>query len=300
MGNQSPFEKAETYGLTQPEVIILYNVAGWFNGTKFDVHDQKYSIGTEYEPTLRQLTGDQWEPDWDEEHERLIQRGLFKSENRDENIYLAGRRCNWAPTENCMQIIEDIFADREELYPTWVLDEHTRPPTFRDGNELMEHRKGVLASKHLFGSLERVLTVDAYPRHIAQLPDLRLGGAGESLARVEVLTHHRNTETWEQKFKKWRGKRAGPTVWIYENRANMVRFWNYFIDHGLIDLDGGRFGGRPENWSPKRVNDRLRRSREGRPNYSSHDVVWTIPGVIEASRIDAFELFKDNRITFRS
>jgi len=80
----------------------------------------------------------------------------------------------------------------------------------------------------------------------------------------------------------------------------MVRFWNYFIDHGLIDLDGGRFGGRPENWSPKRVNDRLRRSREGRPNYSSHDVVWTIPGVIEASRIDAFELFKDNRITFRS
>jgi hypothetical protein len=74
-----------------------------------------------------------------------------------------------------------------------------------------------------------------------------------------------------------------PTVWIYENRENMVRFWNHLIDNGLIDLDG----------------DRLRRSRKGVPNYSSHDVVWTIPGV-GGDLVDAFKLFKDNHITFRS
>ncbi|MUW13269.1 hypothetical protein GJ633_00360 [Halorubrum sp. CBA1125] len=301
MAKRDPFDKAQTYNLSRAEVIILFKVAAWFNGMTFEVHDHQCSISTDYEPTLRQLCGEHWEPGFDEAHDRLIQRELFKSENRGENVYIAGRRCRWAPTENCMQIIEHIFSDQEKIYPDWVLDEHTRPPTFRDGSELLQHRKGVLASKHLFGGLERVSGVDVYPRiNLPQRPDLRLFGHGEQLARVEVLSNHRNTDTWENKFTKWRSEKAGPTVWIFENRENMVRFWNHLISCGLIDLDGGRFGGRVKNWSPRRVNDRLRRSREGTPNYDSHDVVWTIPGVVGGGRIDAFELFKDNRITFRS
>ena len=63
-----------------------------------------------------------------------------------------------------MQIIEHIFSEDERLYPAWVLDEHTRPPTFRDGSELMQHRKGVFASKHLSGGLERMSGVDTSPR----------------------------------------------------------------------------------------------------------------------------------------
>jgi len=301
MANRTAFEKAKTYGLQRNEVIPLFFVAAWFNGVARSVHDRPISIATEYEPTLRQLCGDDWEPSFDQAHERLIERGLFKSQTRDEDVYIAGRRCQWAPTQNCMQIIEHIFSDQDQIYPDWILDEHTRPPTFRDGSELMEHRKGVLASKHLFGTLERVTGVDTYPRvDLPQRPDLRLWGHGNQLARVEVLTSHRNTETWEQKFEAWRGQKAGPTIWLYENRTHMVRFWNHLIDHGLIDLDGGRFGGRPKNWSPKRVNDRLRRSREGVPDYTSHDVVWTIPAVVSANRVDAFELFRDNRITFSS
>jgi len=62
----------------------------------------------------------------------------------------------------------------------------------------------------------------------------------------------------------------------------------------------GQFGGRPSNWSPKRVNDRLRRSREGRPNYDSHDVVWTIAGVVDATRIRAFRLLEENNIILQS
>lgn len=301
MADRTPVEKAQTYGLEPSDVGILYYATAWFNGKTVSVHDRPVSIADAFEPSLRQLLGDDWEPHFDQAHERLIKRGLFKTQSRDENVYIAGRRCQWAPTQDCMQIIEHIFSEVEKLHPSWVLDEHTRPPTFRDGSELLEHRKGVLASKRLFGGLERVSGVDTYPQiDIAQRPDLRLFGHGEQLARVEVLTNHRNTDTWEKKFSKWRSEQAGPTVWIYENRENMVRFWNYLITHGLIDLDGGRFGGRVKNWSPQRVNDRLRRSREGRPDYDSHDVVWTIPGVVDGSRFDAFELFRDYNIILHS
>lgn len=297
MEKRTPFEKAQTYGLEPADVYILSHVTAWFNGKKYRIHDRPISIATEYEPTLRQLCGDDWKSSFDEAHERLIERGLFKSEKRDENVYVAGRRCRWAPTENCMQIIERIFSDQEQIYPAWVLDEHTRPPTFRDGSELLEHRKGVLASKHLFGSLERVHGVDTYPRiNLPQRPDLRLWKHGDQLARVEVLTNHRNSDSWETKFEKWRLEEAGPTIWIYENRENMIRFWNHLINKGLIDLDGGRFGGRAKNWSPLRVNDRLRRSRKGPMDYESHDVVWTIPGVIGGDTVDAFELLRDNNI----
>ena len=55
-------------------------------------------------------------------------------------------------------------------------------------------------------------------------PDLRLIGNGEQLARVEVLSNHRNTTTWEKKFTRWRSEKAGPTVWIYETRENIGRF----------------------------------------------------------------------------
>jgi hypothetical protein len=308
MSNRTVFDKGKAYDLTVEEVIILSKVAAWFNGLTLQLHGDPVSIGNEYEPTLRQLCKDVWGDGYNAAHERLINRGLFKSADRGEDIYIAGRRCRWVPTEKCMEVIEDIFSETENLYPSWVLDEHTRPPTFRDGNELMEHRKGVLASRFLFKQCERVYSVDTYPDYdVHHLPDLRLSGAGEQLARVEVLTHHRNRETWEGKFNKWRGPKAGPTIWIYENRENMVRFWNHLVDSGLFTLDGGRFGGEPNNWSPRRVNDRLRRSRNGiaagensSPTYSSHDAVWTIPGVLKAGRVEAFEFLNRNNIILQS
>lgn len=302
MGKRTPVEKAQTCGLTEDAVSILFYITGWFNGKAVTVHDKSVTIAIEHEPTLQQLIGDDWKPHYDEVHEHLTDRGLFKSEGREEDVYIAGRRCRWVPTQECMQIIEHIFSGEDLLYPEWVLDEHTRPPTFRDGNELMEHRKGVLAAKHLFNNLTRVTGIDTYPRvDLPQRPDLRLWGrGGDQLARVEVLTDHRNTDTWVQKFEKWRIKEAGPTIWLFENRKHMIRFWNHLINERIIDLDGGRFGGQPTNWSPRRVNDRLRRSREGVPEYNSHDVVWTIPGVVDGDRVDAFELFKANNITFRS
>ena len=185
MAERSPYQKAKTYGLERPDVIILFYVAAWFCGKQRTVHDSPLTIATAYEPTLRQLVGDDWEPHFDEAHDRLIERGLFKSKERDENTYIAGRRCRWAPTQDCLQVIEHIFSEEEKLYPEWVLDEHTRPPTFRDGSELLQHRKGVLASRHLFNGLERVTLVDTYPRvNLPQRPDLRLFRTGDQIAVV--------------------------------------------------------------------------------------------------------------------
>lgn len=301
MSSWTPVDRANRYGLKKPAVILLFYVTAWFNNKSIAVHDRTAMVATDYEPTLRQLCGDDWKPAFDDVHDHLIDRGLFKSADRDEDVYVAGQRCRWVPTEDCLQIIEYIFKDEEQLYPDWILDEHPRPPTFRDGSELLEHRKGAMAAKHLFGNLERITSVDTYPRiDVPQRPDLRLSSHGDQLARVEVLTNHRNSDSWESKFETWSVKEAGPTIWLYENRENMVRFWNHLIDHDLLDLDGGRFGGRPQNWSPRRVNDRLRRSRTGRPNYTSHDAVWTIPGVATGDHVDAFELLKRNNIILQS
>jgi len=297
----TPWERAKRYGLEKPAVVILFYVTVWFNDHTRVIHDRPARISTDYEPTLRQLCGDDWQPGYDDVHERLIDRGLLKSDARDEDIRIAGRRCRWTPTDDAFEIIEYLFHDEEDIHPEWVLDEHPGPPTFRDGSELMEHRKGVMAAQHLFGSLERVVTTDTYPRvNLPQRPDIRLSGHGEQLARVEVLTDHNNTDSWETKFDAWKHPNAGATIWIFENRDHMISFWNHLLTQGLVELDGGRFGGRASNWSPRRVNDRLRRSREGPIPYKSHDISWTIPGVLEGSRVDAFEMLKRNNIILQS
>ncbi len=38
MGNRSPFEIGQTFGLSDPEVRILYKLACWFNELTFEIH----------------------------------------------------------------------------------------------------------------------------------------------------------------------------------------------------------------------------------------------------------------------
>jgi len=76
----------------------------------------------------------------------------------------------------------------------------------------------------------------------------------------------------------------------------MVRFVNHFVRQKWIELDNGLFGGNPSNWSPERVNDRLRRSRNGRQEYHSHDVVTTILSLLEADPVQTHEFAKANNI----
>jgi len=115
MGN--PLDKAKKYSLNRTEVTILFYVTAWFSGVTFDIHGNKCSIASAHEPTLRQLCEEEWESGFDKAHDCLTERGLFKTEKRDENVYIAGRRCAWAPKGNCMTIIEDIFSQEEQLYP---------------------------------------------------------------------------------------------------------------------------------------------------------------------------------------
>ena len=82
MAKRTPVEKAQTYGLNLPEVVILFSVTACFNGKTVSVHDRPTSIATAYEPPLRQLCGDEWEPYFDQAHERLIERALIASRLR--------------------------------------------------------------------------------------------------------------------------------------------------------------------------------------------------------------------------
>jgi len=301
MSSRSVYDKAQSFNLSREQVILLYRIAYWFNGRPLEFLNRHRSIGSAYEPTLRQLCGPTWEPEFDEAHDELIRRKFLKTQSRDENIYVAGRPCRWLPTVDSMKVIQHIFADETDLYPDWVLDEHKRPPTFRDGNELLEHRKGTMAARHLFTQLERCSSADVYPRvDIPHRPDLRLWGHGGQLARVEVLTDHNDRESWKEKFIHWTQPTAGATIWVFPNRSTMVTFWNHMLTHTTLELDGGRFGGEANNWSPRRVNDRLRRTRNSPAEYNTIDTCWTIGGLIEADTVDAFEFLKRNNIILSS
>jgi hypothetical protein len=143
---------------------------------------------------------------------------------------------------------------------------------------------------------------ERYPRvNSPERPDSLLWGTqAKPLAQVEVLTEHGNSDTWEQKFGAWGPDQPWPTIWLFENRPAMIKFWNHLVRNGLIELDGGRFDGRTrekkKRWSPVRVNDRLDRSRDGPQNYESHDVCWTIPGMLQADIVEINEWAKERNI----
>ncbi len=301
MATESPFERAERIGLSRKEVHILYCVAAWFSGKIFEVESRR-SIATHHEPTLRQLcaAADLWGDGYDQVLQGMIDRGLFKTESRNENIYIAGRRCDWLPTQNCMKIIESVFRYEDNLYPNWATEDHSRPPTFRDGNELMPHRKGVYVAAKSFMRYNGVdgLSVDYYPRvNVPERPDLRVyGNRDVPLAKVEMLTNHGDRESWERKFDAWSSPKDWTTFWVHENRAGMIQFWNHLVRHGLIELDGGLFSQPAEKWPPVRVNDRLKRSRTGRMDYSSNDFSWTLPGLLQADVVDLHEWVKKYNI----
>ncbi len=296
MASRTPAEKAKSLGISQHEGQILVYVAHWFNGHSVSFESGGGSIGTTYEPTLERLAKKRWSPAHGKAYKKLIERGFFKSDT-----YIAGRRCRWAPTEKCMQAIEHILSDMENLYPDWMLDEHPRPPTFRDGSELMEHRKGTMAAYNSFMSLERCSGADVYPRiSLPQRPDLRLFSWSDELAYVEVLTDHGNRESWETKFEAWSQRTSPPTLWIFPNRRLAVDFFNHLHRHGYIRLSRGEFGGQKTNWSPKRINGRLRRSHTGNGKHDSVHACWTIAGLIEAKRFDVFEFAQENNIILQS
>ena len=41
---RTPVEKAHTYGLEPPEVVIIFHVTAWFNKKTGSVHDRPISI----------------------------------------------------------------------------------------------------------------------------------------------------------------------------------------------------------------------------------------------------------------
>lgn len=313
MATPSPLRRAKKYGYERPHVEILYAIAAWFNSFPFEISGSKHRIGTHYEPSLQDLVASNSNFSWTDAHEQahqsMIRSGVFKSKERDEWPYVAGRLCRWSPTVNGMRIIEDVLAEVSDIEPFWKQDHHRRPPLYRDGNELLTHRKGSLVAFRSFNSLPYISGVALYPRiHYGdEVPDGRIFHENHEsgfVARFEVITNHNNRDTWVAKRKTWAGPNGEPTIWIFENRTIMVRFFNHLHQHedlietsASLDLHGGTFDGDPNNWAAKKVNDRLLRSwsKLSSTNYSD-DAVWTLPGLLRADSVDVHEWANKNNL----
>lgn len=303
MANKSPLQRAKLYDLEERHVDVLLTVTVWLNSFTFVSHGTKKRIGTHHEPPLRELGRllFDWSKDHEEAHEWLVEHQYFKSLDRDESPYCAGRLCHWLPTQRGMDVIEHVFSYYDDVWPSWVKEHHTGPPLFRDGPELMTHRKGVEVAHDSLSKMPWVNGIDRYPMRVDDVvADLHVGLdiVGEPIARVEVLTNHNKRETWVNKFNHWSDPADGWTLWLFENRETMVYFWNTLQGHGeeseqLIWLNNGLFGRRPQNWAAWKVNDRLQRSRNTAGcDYYSKDAVWTIPSLLEADAVDVHEWAK--------
>lgn len=295
MASRSAFEKAEMFDLTREQVIILFYITAWFNLHTREIRGKEVSIASAKEPTLRQLCGDDWEPGFDAHHEQLVQRGLLREDTGDGNVYVGGNRCEWLPTRDGMTVIEELFKHRDDIYPPWVTDQHSRPPIFRDGEELLEHRKGTMVARFTFLDVTGYVTgADVYPRFSnPNRPDLRLWRKDKPLAYVETQTDHNNAESRVNKFNHWTESSAPPVIWIYPNRTVMVEMWNRLVVDGHATLDGGLFNKPANNWSPQRVNNRLQRS-------GLDHSCWTIGGLLQAPKGEAFEFLDENNIILDS
>lgn len=290
MFSQPALEKAEIFDLTYEQVIILFHIAAWFNGHPAEVRGNEVSIGSGLEPTLPQLCGNEWTRRFHEHHQQLVQRGLLREDTGDGSVYVAGNRCEWLPTRDGMQVIEHLFSHRDDVYPEWFHDHLTRPPTFRDGEELLEHRKGTMVAKYTFlQNTWYVTKVGVYPR-FRNSPDLHLFRKHKLLAYVEVQTDHHNAESRTRKFNHWTEDENVPAViWIFPNRTVMIETWNRLVADGHITLKGGMFDKPADNWPPQRVNDRLR--------YSGLDhCCLTIGGMLRAGEAAVSEFLHKNCI----
>jgi hypothetical protein len=280
---KNPYERAKEYGLEKPEVNSLIPVAFWFIGKRTGEYG---SVATNYEPELSVLVDCVFSEAKYALVSHMQQRGLFKAGNH----HIAGRLCNWAPTEEALQIMNDIFAGDDKFVPPWANDEHSGRPLCRDGGEHLHHRKGVLVAENYFDQLEQITRTRLYPNLGQQVnPDLLLGNYGNYAARVEVITRHNGYDTWRNKFAFWDNIDDEPTVWVCESREHIVQMLNNLVKHELLELDGGRFGGEPSNWSQKRINNRLRRSGHS-------DSVITIPSMLEGDIVRALGFVEDNNI----
>lgn len=294
MAQPNPLQRASNFGIEREHVEILYAIAAWFNSIPFDIGGESIRIGTHYEPTLSDLVGSNpnfsWSQAHDKAHRWMIDTGLFKSENRDETAYLAGKKCRWIPTENGMAYMENILTDVTDIEPFWKRDRHTGSPLYRDGNELLAHRKGVLAAARLYFEMPFILSYLMYPRDKGSraVADLWLNGTEETW-QFEALTESNSRDHW---VRKWRGltENNRRTVWVFDKRETAVEFLNCihhqssnFDDPQRLNLHNGPMRGNKKNWPMDAINTKLRLTREnGGVSYQAAFLALTTGQIISA------------------
>lgn len=286
----SIFERGKRYGLTRIQVKALYWITSWFNFYRIKVGDEERpSIGTDHEPDFETLCSN-LDGDLGLTEYQLQSKGLI------EERWIAGRPCSWCPTEQGLEAMEYIFEHRDDVYPPWAEKDQDGAPLFRDGSEKMLHRKGVCATDYLLNELGGRTKI--YPNFpVPYTPDTTwVNESGEELAHVEVLSCHNDLESVKNKWLTWVHPDDPPVIWVVENREMMVRMRNHIQRNTGLDMDGGEFGGDANNWSPKRVNQRLRRTRRQQDDYNGIECCWTVGGVLRREPSDAVEFLDRNNI----
>lgn len=310
---ENALQKAQRIGFGSVETVIMWVVLCWMNRKTFDVGGQSLRIDRDYEPSLQELveaTGQEWSDEFEAAHKRMRDSGVFKTRQNDDQPYCAGRYCKWMPTENFLEVARTVFDEFESAYPFWHRAWRSGAPIFGDGNELLNHRKGVLVAWHTLSDLPWISKAELYPEESGVKADLithRDDVHGVN-GRVEVLTGNNDSDRWVNKWEAWATTDI-PTVWVFKNRTAMVDFFNTIIGHddlvntdAALILDGGTFTGNPNNWSASKVNDRLKQSRKSDGYYvPTHDLVCTLPSLLEADTdtvqewCQKYRVFPENR-----
>lgn len=285
-------DRGRKFGLGEPEVVLLGYTIQWMNRYLFEIDGDEALISTHHEPELSELFQDTWTERHKDALVNLRIAGIL------ETRWVAGRPCDWAPTEKYIDVVRHVFDGVEDVYPPWV--QHAQPgaPLFGDQNELLTHRKGVLAANHLLQQAVSGTRTTLYPSvDSAHTPDLIWkADTDEVLAYVEVLSEHHDREMCRKKFLAWHDETQVPVIWVYENRDMMIETWNHIERKTAINLDKGEFNGDPSNWSPRRVNSRLRRTRRQSGPYRSIDCVETVGGILGSDPNDGRRFLRRNNI----
>jgi hypothetical protein len=286
----SALEKGRNWGFKGPETVILARITEWLGGKTFPI-DGGISIHTDFEPELEKLCANNWDERFPPAHLKLQKAGFVDTR------WVGGRRCRWAPTTKFHEPVEHIFGDRETMHAVFVDDDRPGAPLYGDDKELLQHRKAVLATEHLLTEIYPHSWVRLYPMmNPDQSPDgIWYSQSGDVLAYVEAVGDHNNLKSCKNKFLSW-AEQEIPVIWVFANRSMMIEMWNKVERETNIGLDRGEFGGDTSNWSPIRVNARLRRTRDGGGPYDSIDCCWTVGGVVRGGADEGEELLEANNI----
>jgi hypothetical protein len=297
MSDELP-SQASFWGLREQEIRVLTLVTHWFNGKSLTIRGEERQLGTHHDLPLEEMfRGTDWNYELHEHaHDRLLSMELLQE------MYVARRKIDWAPTEQGVRAIRDCLKDRDSLIrPRWAEPTDTGP-IYGDPNEGLLHRKGVeVAGKKL---PRMAWTHDhrgySHGKGLVWYPADHRGEACHDLhidtnewmdnVGVEVITSSNNMDYLVDKWARHQ-REDRLTLWVFDRRETACRLWNELDYRGEFYLDR-QFQG-VENWSAKAINKKVWRSSDKYRREPAGDLIQTVTGLLEGDKDTIYQLFEN-------